>query len=61
MAGLERRIKELKFHKELTECKNVRETLKTNPWMRDPIDEWPESKQNTFAKDFRLALEKELA
>lgn len=61
MAEFERRINGLEFHKKLKDCKDVRETLKNNPWMKKSIDDWPENKQKSFAQAFRDAIEEELS
>lgn len=61
MATFERRIKELKFHKELKKCKDVGKTLNNNSWMTHTIEDWEDGKKKTFAQDFIDALEKELA
>ena len=60
MAKFERRINGLEFHKNLKECKDIGKTLNNNPWMKDHIDDWPESKQKAFAQALRRAIEEEL-
>ena len=61
MAKFERKINGLEFHKNLKECKDVGKTLNNNPWMKKTIDDWPETKQKTFAQTLRRSIEEELA